>query len=228
MKKVYFPLIAFGGMCRGEFSLACSALFVKAVKERADLSLTSTGLFFESLISRGRNAAAAAALHYNCDYLLFIDSDITFDPADVFKLLDHDREVVCGPYVKKYLNKQKVKFLSQQQAHLLRDDSWKEVVTDFSTELSPTSIKEVCDGNNLISVDYAATGFMLIKTSVFKKIAEKRPELKYKNEVDGYMSWGDNFYDFFPAQINPKTKKYESEDYGFLQFVALFRRGNPC
>ena len=50
-----------------------------------------------------------------------------------------------------------------------------------------------------------------------KKIAEKKPELKYKNEVDGYMSWGDNFYDFFSVRVNPDTKKYESEDYGFCR-----------
>ena len=71
------------------------------------------------------------------------------------------------------------------------------------------------EGVKLIEVDYAATGFMLIKISAIKRLIKEKPELKYRNDVDGYLSWGDNFYDFFPAQINPKTQKYESEDYGF-------------
>jgi hypothetical protein len=67
-------------------------------------------------------------------------------------------------------------------------------------------------------VDYAATGFMLINTDVFRKIIDKRPDLKYTNDVDGYMSANpDTFYDFFTVGVNPSNKKYESEDYGFCQ-----------
>jgi hypothetical protein len=58
---------------------------------------------------------------------------------------------------------------------------------------------------------------MLIKTDVFKEIAKKKPEIKYKNDIDGYAPYGDNFYDFFRCQVNPETKKYESEDYGFCK-----------
>ena len=36
--------------------------------------------------------------------------------------------------------------------------------------------------------------------------------------MDGYMSADkDNFYDFFQVGVNPSSKKYESEDYGFCQ-----------
>ena len=51
-----------------------------------------------------------------------------------------------------------------------------------------------------------------------RKIIDKRPDLKYVNDVDGYMSaHQDNFYDFFQVGVNPSSKKYESEDYGFCQ-----------
>ena len=46
---------------------------------------------------------------------------------------------------------------------------------------------------------------------------EKFPDLKYINDIDGYMGAGDHFYDFFKAGVNPVSKKYESEDYGFCQ-----------
>ena len=65
-------------------------------------------------------------------------------------------------------------------------------------------------------MSYAATGFMLIKTDALRTIIDKRPDLRYTNDIDGYMSAGeDNFYDFFGVGINTSTQKYESEDYGF-------------
>jgi len=87
-KKIYAPVIAYGGMCRAEYSMSLSALYVKTLQERPDISFFSTGILFESLVSRARNSAAAAALHYKCDYLLFIDADVAFDASDVFKLID--------------------------------------------------------------------------------------------------------------------------------------------
>ena len=213
--SVYFPIIAYGGMCRAEFAMSASALFVKCLQEHPRVSFSSTGILFESLVSRARNASAAALLHYKCDRLLFIDADINFDANDVFKLIKHDKDVVCGAYAKKYYNKQKVALLAKHNPEVFATESWKDLATDYTTEFSRDIAASIRAPKNLVEVDYAATGFMLIKTDVFKKIIKERPDLKYKNEVDGYSSWGDNFYDFFPAHVNPENGKYESEDYGF-------------
>lgn len=209
LKTVYLPILAYGGSCRVEFSMACAGLFINAIQKRSDISFKSTPITFESLVSRGRNAAAAAALHNKCDYLLFIDADISFQPQDVFKLIDHNKDVVCGAYAKKYFNSQKIQNLTKNFPKTFNTDEWKSLATDFSSEIAPEQTSD------LIEVDYAATGFMLIKTNVFRKIALHFPEIKYRNDIDGYSAWGDNFYNFFPAHINPETLKYESEDYGF-------------
>jgi len=166
-------------------------------------------IWFESLISRARNASAAAALNNNSDYLFFIDTDVVFNPKDFFKLLEADKDVCVGLYPKKYISQQKLQFLFSKFSQL--PDHWKELVGDLSSEIKPQQV------NKVIEVDYAATGFMLIKTKVFKEIAKQKPEIKYKNDIDGYMGYGDNFYDFFRCQVNPETKKYESEDYGFCK-----------
>ena len=58
---------------------------------------------------------------------------------------------------------------------------------------------------------------MLIKRECIEKIIKEKPELHYKNDIDGYMDAGDNFYDIFQCKVNEETKKYESEDYGFCR-----------
>ena len=53
----------------------------------------------ESLITQGRSKMANFFMN-NTEYerILFIDSDIGFMPEDVFNLLKHDKDIVCGAY----------------------------------------------------------------------------------------------------------------------------------
>jgi hypothetical protein len=169
---------------------------------------------FESLIARGRNAAASAFINTtNCDYLLFIDTDIAFSVDDILKLIESDKPIISGLYPKKYISKDKLKLLAKNSK--ITDD-YEELCTDFSTEINLN--KNI---NLIEEVNYAATGFMLIKREVFETIKDKFPSIKYKNDIDGYYGFGEYQYDFFPCQINPENNKYESEDYGFCN---LYRR----
>ena len=67
--------------------------------------------------------------------------------------------------------------------------------------------------DNFLEMDYLPTGFLLISRTAINKIIKQYPELKYKNDIDGYMSAGDNFYDLFKVGI--RNGIYESEDWGF-------------
>jgi protein-L-isoaspartate(D-aspartate) O-methyltransferase len=59
-------------------------------------------LFNESLITRARNYLVDEFLHRSdCTHMLFLDSDISFDPKDVIALLALDKDVIGGPYPKK-------------------------------------------------------------------------------------------------------------------------------
>ena len=215
--KVLFPFIAYNGTCHTEFALSAMGLLLQIYRyENTDIVISP--ITFESLISRARNASAAWALSSNYSHLLFIDADIGFDPHDVFKLIEADKDVVVGLYPKKYYNRAKMEALAKDFPAVFNDkEDWRALATDFSTELNATTLEKAKQGE-VFEVDYAATGFMLIKTDVFRKIIEKRPDLKYTNDVDGYMSADkDYFYDFFQVGVNPSSKKYESEDYGFCQ-----------
>ena len=229
--KVSMPIIGYGGMVHAQYMSSMIQLVNNCAA--AGISVDCPLIWFESLISRARNSSAAAALSSNCDYLFFVDTDIIFNYKDFFKLLDADKDVAVGLYTKKYINERKLNALFEKFSQLPK--VWKSLVGDFSSEFTNNTNEDI------IKVEYAATGFMLIKTSVFKTIAEKMPELKYKNDIDAYMSYGDNFYDFFRCWVNPDNKKYESEDYGFcrnwhncggeihaVKDINLIHRGNYC
>jgi len=52
-------------------------------------------------VDRTRSELATAALRDGFDELIWIDSDIAFEPADVDKLRSHDLPIVAGMYAKK-------------------------------------------------------------------------------------------------------------------------------
>ena len=212
--KLFIPIIAYGGQVHAEFMLSMMGLMQSLLKSH------STGVFHpicsESLISRGRNGATAYFLNSDCDYMLFVDTDMSFTIKDFNELVQLRKPLTIGAYCKKYITQQKLETYGRLKGNKFEDD-WRSYVTDFSTEV-PREVRDSSDDiPKHIKVKYGATGFMLIHRSVFKTIIKKRPDLKYKNDIDFYMSAGDNFYDFFSVKVNPKTKKYESEDYGFCQ-----------
>jgi glycosyltransferase involved in cell wall biosynthesis len=161
------------------------------------LNISFYPIFFESLVSRARNAAVAHFLEDKENtHILFIDSDIVFEPEDVFKLLQSGKEVVAGIYPKKYIVWDRLKQHPEAER------------VDF-----PVSGNVKMTEDNFLEMDYLPTGFLLISRTAINKIIKAYPELKYKNDIDGYMSAGDNFYDLFKVGI--RNGIYESEDWGF-------------
>ena len=193
--KLFVPLICYNHTCNTEYMMSILKL-LNAAKDTG-LNMSFYPIFFESLVSRARNAAVA---HFLEDpentHLLFIDSDIIFEPDDVFKLLRADKEVVAGIYPKKYIVWDRLKQYPEAER------------VDFPVG---GSVKMTED--NFLEMDYLPTGFLLISRTAINKITKAYPELKYKNDIDGYMSAGDNFYDLFKVGI--RNGIYESEDWGF-------------
>jgi hypothetical protein len=165
---------------------------------------------FESLISRARNAAVAHFLS-NTDntHIMFIDADIEFNPEDVMKLVFTRKDVICGAYAQKWLDTSRVKDVVVSGLNLQSS-------LDICTKTSVHLIDNHVDSSKIRKVEYATTGFLLCQRNAFEAMIGKYPERKYRNDIDGYAGAHDElFYDFFPVQINPDTRRFESEDYGF-------------
>ena len=76
--KIFFPIIAYGGVVHADFMISMSSLFLAMAPKKIVASSITIG--FESLISRGRNASAAYTLAGDYTHLMFVDSDVSFDP----------------------------------------------------------------------------------------------------------------------------------------------------
>jgi hypothetical protein len=154
----------------------------------------------ESLISRARNHLVAKFLENSAaTHLFFIDSDVSFEPEHIFKLILHDKDLVGGLYPKKT------------------------IPPDFVVNCNPEAVDEngqikVVDG--LIPVSRLGTGFMLIKREVFYKMMVAFPQTKFTNNIGLDKKYDPFCYALFDCAISPDTMEYLSEDW---LFCARFR-----
>lgn len=204
--KLFIPILCYNQQCHTQYMMSLMDLFLEL--QRRGISFTAVPITFDSLVSRARNAAVAMFLNdKDATHLLFIDSDIEFNKLDVLKLVACDLPVVGCAYAKKFLD-----LTAMLMAQSIGIQDPKVMSTQVSVHLLKSNTS---DNEGLLEAEYITTGFLLIKKEVFDTLIQEYPKRKYINDIDGYISGGDNFYDFFSVSINPQTKRFESEDYGF-------------
>jgi hypothetical protein len=193
--KVFIPLICYNHTCNTEWMMSILKLLNSA--KETGLNMSFYPIFFESLVSRARNAAVAHFLEDEENtHLLFIDSDIIFEPEDVYRLIQADKEVIAGMYPKKYIVWDRLK----------KNPDAERVDFPIGGEIKVTE-------DDYIESNYLPTGFLMIKREAILKLIAEHPELKYRNDIDGYGFDNDNFYNLFNAGV--RNGIYESEDWGF-------------
>ena len=98
--KITTPIICYGGTVHAHYMQGRLGLVNQCAAK--GISTDYPLIYFESLISRARNASAAAALHNKSDYLFFIDTDVVFNPKDFFKLLPKliNSDISNDPFLK--------------------------------------------------------------------------------------------------------------------------------
>lgn len=168
----------------------------------------------ESLITRARNNCVAEFLsHPEWTHLFWIDSDIGFSSESFYRLLLADRDVAAGVYPLKYepwpedgisesmtLNQ----FIAQYTRYTVNINK-----LDQNDE-----IHIHIDDDGFIEMEEAPTGFMVIKRAVFEKLIQAYPDLQYSPDSIGVANRGLH-YRFFDCFVDPVSKRYLSEDYGF-------------
>lgn len=173
----------------------------------------------ESLISRARNTIAAEFLgNPDFTHLLFIDADIGFAPEVVLRLVDCRKPLACAAYP--------LKGYDWDKMYAVRDTvpdgaSLKRAGMKFAINVHDEDRPDDGKGNEVVNgftrVSKAATGMMLIERSVFDRLREAFPDLRYRNDIAGYRNerTQGNFWTFFDTLVHPESKRYMSEDFTF-------------
>lgn len=212
--KLFIATPMYGGNCHGLYMK--SAINLQILMNQLGLECRFSFLFNESLIPRARNYLVDEFLRSGYTHMLFIDSDIEFNPQDVLSLLVFDKDVIGGPYPKKSIKWDNVKLALQKNPNLPASDLEK-VVGDYVFNPVPgTTNFNVYQPLDVLEI---GTGFMMVKREVFERYAKQYPEFEYTPDHQGQANFDGSrkIHAYFHCDIDPKSNRYLSEDYWFCQ-----------
>ena len=133
------------------------------------------------LIHQARNYLTSVFLTTPYTHLLFIDSDVEFQPEAGLRMLVADKDIITTPYRAKN---------PDLNTHT------------YTVKFPDPKVVPILPGG-LVEIEAGPTGLMLIHRRVFEKIIKNRPDLKIKNranqalkETDKSHSFYYNFFDF--------------------------------
>lgn len=216
-RKLFVATPMYGGMCVGPFAKSCLDLVTLCLKHGIECQFFF--LFNESLITRARNYLADEFMRSPATHLMFIDSDIGFNPMDVLALLALDKPIAGGPYPKKTIAWEKIldaaKFglANENPLHLERYSG------DYVFNVVPGTIEIKMD--EPVEVLEIGTGFMLVKREVFEQFKAVYPDLAYTPDHNRTVNFDGSrqIHMYFQALIDPASNRYLSEDYMFCQWA---------
>ncbi len=169
-----------------------------------------------SLVTQGRNLCVSGFLESKCTHLLFIDSDIHFNPKSIFKMLDADKDVISIPYPLKTLLWDKA-FQAMKQGRVKTPEELAQSMNTYPMRVPDDKDIQVKDG--IIEVTHSPTGCMLIKRSVFDKLIKAYPEkdIRQNTVINGEVVKKKHMWNFFDTLHDPVTKTYLGEDFAFCK-----------
>jgi hypothetical protein len=208
--RVLVAIPCYGGMMKTPFVISLMQLSQTLPQHGIRHNVMIIG---DSLVTRARNNLASAILHDpQYSHLLFLDCDIEFPPDAVLHMLDLEKDIIGTAYTRKNLN-------------------WINIAEAAKAGLEPQILPEV--GGNLVAVSneeapveygkpmkvtHVGTGLMLIRRTVFERMRDSYPELKYElGDNEPGRGQRKTAWDFFACMIDPDAHILLSEDYAFCR-----------
>jgi hypothetical protein len=206
---VFIATPCFGGLVSQQYMQSIISLIQYAGPAGFDATLALLG--HDSLITRSRNTLVSQFLSMpSATHLLFIDADISFEPQQVHRMLCFDQDFVAGIYP--------LKVIDWSQNAMRRATTGEALVS------APLLyVGTLCEGDEIerqgafATGVYSGGGFMLMKRNVIERMIEAYPDSRYKKVHAFSNAQAEENYALFECMIDPETKAYISEDYGFCQ-----------
>jgi len=206
--KLMVATPCYGGLVTQRYMQCTCALLLATAAEGIAVQLELLGR--ESLITRARNTLVTKFLDdRDASHLLFIDSDIGYEPRQVLRMLSFDKDVVAGMYPLKEIRWDEAAIARARGGEPLEHASMRFVglpCEDDEREME----------NGFVTGIYAGAGFLMIKRQVFERMRDSYPYLRYAAAHNAATpSLSPNQYAFFDCVIDAASGEYLSEDYAF-------------
>jgi len=219
--KLFVATPMYGGMNHGLYMKSC--LDLQGLMNKYGVETKFSFLFNESLITRARNYLVDEFLRTDYTHMLFIDSDIHFNPQDVIAMLALDKDLIGGPYPKKSINWGNVADAARKHPTMEPRELENLVGEYVFNVVKGTQSFQVAEPLEVMEI---GTGYMMIKRHVFGKLEKEFPQLRYKPDHVGQANFDGSRYihAFFDTIIDTAdsatgggSDRYLSEDYMFCQ-----------
>lgn len=160
-RKLFFALPAYDFKVSLKLAISLARFAQQAPAHGIEVNIGS--ICGCSVVSRARNLLVRDFLETDCTDLMFIDSDINFEPESIFRLMawgsDPKKGIVAGvPRTRK-----------SEKVYIAKLDQDEEGVT--------------MNGMGLVRGLRVATAFMLVQRKVFEDLIEKNPEWAYTDHI---------------------------------------------
>lgn len=220
--KLFVATPMYGGQCAGMYTRSIADLAAICAKYQIPLQLYF--LFNESLITRARNYCVDEFMRSEATHLMFIDSDIGFNPQDIIAMLammteDSEYDVMGGPYPKKCISWEKIKQAVDKGVADKDPQVLEKFVGDYV--FNPKNGQTEIPLGQPVQVREIGTGFMMIRRKTFEEYQKHYTGQWYKPDhirteaFDGSRE----IMAYFDCIIDPESKRYLSEDYMFCYNV---------
>lgn len=184
-QRLFVATPMYGGACNGMYARSMCDLTALCLKY--GIEMRSYFLFNESLITRARNYCVDEFMRSGFTHLLFIDSDIGFNPQDVLALLalqteESPYDIIGGAYPKKCITWEKI--VQAVNAGVGEDNP--NVLEDFVGDFVFNPVMDPGETSKQIKLDEPAevleigTGFMMIRRNTFEEYLKNYPEILYR------------------------------------------------
>lgn len=211
-RKLFIATPMYGGMNAGMFCKSVADLVTVCHAHGIEARLYF--LFNESLITRARNYCIDEFMRSGFSHLLFIDSDIGFNPHDMLGLLamqgdDSPYDIIGAPYPKKCISWEKIK----QAVDKGFADENPNVLENFIGDyvFNPKNNQGEIPIHQPVEVLEIGTGCMMVRRSVFEQFEKRFPEYMYKPDHirTEHFDGSRKICQFFQAEIDTVNYAFE-------------------